>query len=399
MTMLSGMKYLLIVPDGMADTPIDALDGRTPLMAAETPHLDALARLGTVGRVQTVPPGMPPGSDVAALSIMGYDPARYYTGRAPLEAASLEIDLGPRDVAFRCNLITTDGTAIVDYSGGEVSSADGAVLLDAVATRLGTSKRRFYPGVSYRNLLVWAEGSVDVRTVPPHDVMGQPLLPNLPEGDGETTLRQMIWDSYEILAAHPLNRRCVDEGRHPANMIWLWGQGYAPSLPNFPATHGVSGTVISAVDLLRGIARLAGLKAPLVPGATGRLDTNWAGKAAAARVALAESDFVMIHVEAPDECGHQGDLEGKVRAIALTDREIIGPAWEAAQRYGDARILVLPDHYTPIARRTHVGDPVPFCLAGTGIPKDSADRLDEEIAAESPLFLDEGWRLITRLLG
>jgi 2,3-bisphosphoglycerate-independent phosphoglycerate mutase len=396
---LSGMKYLLIVPDGMADTPIADLDGRTPLQAAATPHLDALARLGTVGRVQTVPPGMPPGSDVAALSIMGYDPAKYYTGRAPLEAASLGIDLGPRDVAYRCNLITTDGAHIVDYSGGEVSSDVGAVLLEAVASRLGTQKLRFYPGVSYRNLLVWAGGPVDVRTVPPHDVMGQPITPNLPEGDGEATLRQLIWDSYEILAAHELNRRRVDEGKRPANMIWLWGQGYAPSLASFPVARGVSGTVISAVDLIRGIARLAGLRAPQVPGATGRLDTNWVGKAAAARAALAETDFVMIHVEAPDECGHQGDLEGKVRAIELTDREIIGPAWEAATRYGDARVLVLPDHYTPIAKRTHVGDPVPFVLAGAGIAKSGADRLDEAIAAEMPLFVDEGWRLIDRLLG
>lgn len=392
------MKYVLIVPDGMADEPIAELDGRTPLMTARTPHLDAIARMGTVGRVRTIPPGMEPGSDVAALSIMGYDPARYYTGRAPLEAASLGIDLGPHDVAFRCNLITTDGERIIDYSAGEITSEEGAALLEVIEAKLGSQHRRFYPGVSYRNLMVWRDGSVDVATTPPHNVMGQPIAPHLPLGDNEETLRQLIWDSYEILSEQEINRRRAGEGKNPANMIWLWGQGYAPRLPSFAVEHGVTGAVISAVDLLRGIAKLAGLRSPAVPGATGRLDTNWAGKATAARAMLAETDFVFVHVEAPDECGHQGDLEGKIRAIELTDREIIGPVWEAAQAYDAARILVLPDHYTPLSKRTHVGNPVPFALAGSGIRADSIDRLDEAIAEESPLMIDEGWTLIRRLI-
>ncbi|HEX2951238.1 MAG TPA: cofactor-independent phosphoglycerate mutase, partial [Armatimonadota bacterium] len=353
---------------------------------------------GMVGRVRTIPAGMPPGSDVAGLSIMGYDPARYYTGRAPLEAANQGIDLGPHDVAFRCNLITTDGEHIVDYSAGEITSEEGAELIRVIQERLGTQQIKFYPGVSYRNLMVWRDGSVDVGTKPPHDIMGQSITANLPQGDGEDRLRQMIWDSYEILRNHDINKRRVDEGKNPANMIWLWGQGYAPSLPNFALTHGVNGAVVSAVDLIRGIARLAGLRAPAVPGATGRLDTNWAGKAATAISALREVDFVMVHVEAPDECGHQGDLEGKVRAIELCDREIVGPVWQAAQQYGPARILLLPDHYTPISKRTHVGKPVPFILAGTGIATDSIDHLDENIAEESPVMVDEGWTLIQRLL-
>jgi 2,3-bisphosphoglycerate-independent phosphoglycerate mutase len=392
------MKYLLIVPDGMADEPLEALDGRTPLAAARTPNLDALARVGCIGRVHTIPEGMAPGSDIAALSILGYDPARYYTGRAPLEAAAQGIDLGPQDVAFRCNLITSDGERVVDYSGGEISSEEGAELMRVIQEKLGTPAMRFFPGISYRNLMIWSHGSTDMATTPPHDIMGQPIAGHLPVGDGEETLQRMIWDSYEILDRHEINHRRVDDGKSPANMIWLWGQGYAPKLPNFSLTHGVTGAVISAVDLLRGIARLSGLRAPIVPGATGRLDTNWKGKCAAAREALREVDFVMIHLEAPDECGHQGDLEGKIRAIELTDAEIIGPVWEDAQRYAEARILVLPDHYTPIRLRTHVGNPVPFLLAGTDIRPDAFDRLDEAVAQESPIVIEEGWTLVQRLL-
>jgi len=391
------MKYVLIVPDGMADDPVPELDGRTPLMVAKTPNLDAIARSGMVGRVCTISPGMPPGSDVAALSIMGYDPAKYYTGRAPLEAAAQGHDLGPRDVAYRCNLITTDGERIVDYSAGEITSEEGAKLIALIEDKLHTAQMHFFPGVSYRNLMIWNGGTVGVRTTPPHDVMGQPVADHLPAGDAEDLLRGMMWDSYDILRNHPINRRREDEGKNPANMIWLWGQGYAPKLDGFQLTHGVTGAAISAVDLIRGIARIAGLRAPQVPGATGRIDTNWAGKAAAAIGALAEVDFVLVHLEAPDECGHQGDLEGKIRAIELTDREIIGPVWAAAREYDSARILVLPDHYTPLAIRTHVGKPVPFTIAGDGIAADGIDRLDEAIAEESPLFIEEGWTLIRRL--
>jgi 2,3-bisphosphoglycerate-independent phosphoglycerate mutase len=391
------MKYVIIVPDGMADDPIPTLDGHTPLAVAHTPHLDALVRAGQLGRVHTIPPGMAPGSDVAALSIMGYDPQTTYSGRAPLEAASMEIDLGPRDVAYRCNLISTDGETLIDYSGGEITTEEAAELLALIEAKLGSSALRFYPGVSYRHIMVWRGGAIEVQTTPPHDVMGQPLEANMPRGEGDDRLRSLIWDSHDLLRTHPINRRREAEGKRPANMIWLWGQGYAPRLESFVRTHGVQGAVISAVDLLRGIARLAGLRAPRVPGATGRLDTNWAGKAAAARAALAEGDFLLVHVEAPDECGHQGDLEGKIRAIELTDREIIGPVWEAATRYGEARILILPDHYTPVARRSHVGTPVPFVLSGTGVKADAFDRMDEATAQESTLVIEDGWRLIRQL--
>lgn len=391
------MKYILIVPDGMADEAIPELANRTPLMVANTPNIDALARSGVIGRVATIPNGMPPGSDVAGLSIMGYDPAKYYTGRAPLEAANQGIDLAERDVAFRCNLITTDGENIVDYSAGEITTEEAAELISLINKHLSSQFIRFYPGISYRHLMVWRNGSVDVGTTPPHNVMGQRLIDHLPQGDNEERLRQMIWDSYEILSQHPINRRRIDKGQNAANMIWLWGQGYPPSLPRFTITHGVNGAVISAVDLLRGIARLAGLKAPAVPGATGRIDTNWLGKAAAATVALENFDFVMVHLEAPDECGHQGDLDGKIRAIELVDKFIVGPLRQAAEYHREARIMLLPDHYTPVALRTHVGNPVPFVLSGTGIKADSADKLTEEIAAESPLFVEEGWKLIRML--
>ncbi|HEY3416356.1 MAG TPA: cofactor-independent phosphoglycerate mutase [Armatimonadota bacterium] len=392
------MKYVLVVPDGMADDPIAELDGATPLQVAKTPNLDALAERGAIGRVRTIPEGMAPGSDTAALSIMGYDPAKYYTGRAPLEAASRGIDLGSRDVAYRCNLITTDGEILIDYSAGEIATEDAAELIQMLGERLGSAKLRFYPGVSYRHLMVWQGGANDVHTIPPHDIMGQSIKEHLPEGDGEDFLRQLMWDSYEILDKLEFNQRRRDAGKNPANMIWLWGQGYAPQLPSFTLAHSVTGAVISAVDLLRGIARLAGLRALEVPGATGRIDTNWAGKAVAARQALAEVDFVMLHLEAPDECSHQGDLEGKIRAIELTDHEIIGPVWDAAQRLGPARILVLPDHYTPLSRRTHVGNPVPFLLSGEGVKPDGIGRLSEAAAAESPVMIEEGWRLIERLL-
>ncbi len=392
------MKYLLIVSDGMADEPIAELDGRTPMMVAHTPNMDALARAGLVGRARTIPVGMPPGSDVAGLSIMGFDPTRYYTGRAPLEAANQGIDLGPRDVAFRCNLVTTDGERLIDYSAGEISTEDAGVIIRLIDKHLGSAKMRFYAGISYRHLMVWRDGSVNVGTMPPHDIIGQLLAPYLPQGDGETLLRQMQWDSYSILSGLELNKRRAEDGKNAANMIWLWGQGYAPSLPNFSRTHGITGAVISAVDLIRGIARLAGLHAPAVAGATGRLDTNWTGKAAAAAAALATHDFVMVHIEAPDECGHQGDLPGKIRAIELVDHEIVGPLWQVAQTYGAARILLMPDHYTPIARRTHVGNPVPFLLAGDGITADGADRLDETIAGESAVMIEEGWTLLERLL-
>ena len=255
------MKYILIVPDGMADEPVDELDGLTPMTAAKTPHMDALARRGQVGRVRTIPPGLAPGSDVAALSIMGYDPVRFYTGRAPLEAANQGIDLGPTDVAFRCNLITTDGERIVDYSAGEITSAEGAELIQLIDAKLGTPRIRFYPGISYRNLMVWAGGSTDVGTTPPHDVMGQPLAPHLPQGDHEEQLRQMIWDSYALLQNHPINRRRIKEGKNPANTIWLWGQGHAPRLEELRrrARHHRHGDLRGGLDPRhRTVGRAAG---------------------------------------------------------------------------------------------------------------------------------------------
>jgi len=390
------MKYILIVPDGMADYNIEELGNKTALEYAKTPNMDKLAKDGIVGRVHTIPDGMPPGSDVAALSIMGYDPSVYYTGRAPLEAANQGIILKPTDIAFRCNLINTDGVNIIDYSGGEIPTSQSRELIAVLQQELGDEEFRFYPGVSYRHLMVQANGSANVRCTPPHDVMGQEIVPNLPTGDGQDKLREFIFTSYDILKNHPINKKREQENCRAANMAWFWGQGVQPRLSNFTKRFDVTGTVISAVDLIRGIARLAGLKAPEIEGATGTVNTNWKGKSAAAIDALKTDDFVMLHIEAPDEAGHQGSLFDKVKSIELTDSEIVGPIMEEAARYGDYRMLILPDHYTPIIKRTHVGNPVPFLLSGVGIKSEEA-VLSENYADSADVVIKNGYELINEL--
>jgi 2,3-bisphosphoglycerate-independent phosphoglycerate mutase len=394
------MKYVVLIPDGATDHPLDELDGQTPLQAARTPNLDALASKGIVGVAHTIPEGMPPGSDVGNLSVFGYDPRQYYTGRGPIEAASMGVPLNPRDVVYRCNLVSTDGEVLLDYSAGHISSEEGRVLIEHLAEEMGSRRFSFYPGVSYRHLLVWRDGTPEQRCVPPHDIVGKPFEPHLPEGDGEEVLRSLIWDSLEILDEHDINKRRRDEGLLPANMIWPWGQGFALSLPSFFLQHGVTGAVIAAVDLVRGIGKLAGFKVVDVPGATGYLDTNYRGKAEAALNSLEEVDLALIHVEAPDEAGHLGDIEAKIEAIERIDHLVVGTLREGLSKFeGGYRILVMPDHPTPIDCRTHCAEPVPFVIydstnerSGPSIP------FDERALEESKLIVEDGWKVMGLLL-
>lgn len=391
------MKRVVVVPDGASDDPLDELDGRTPLEKARTPNMDLLARQGRVGLVRTVPEGMEPGSDVALLSVMGYDPALHYTGRAPLEAASIGVSLDPSDVAFRCNLVTVQDDTLVDYSAGEISSEEARTLMVLISEKLSDSRIQFYPGVSYRNLMVWRGGSDEVRTVPPHNIMGQPIEPNLPQGEGEERLRSLMWASRELLEDHDINKRRLDEGKRPANMVWLWGQGRSPRLQSFALRFGVPGCAIAAVDLVRGIATLAGLATPRVPGATGNLETDFEAKARYAIRALDRYGFVLVHVEAPDEAAHHADIEAKIWAIEQVDEKVLGPIMEALRKGGPHRIMVLPDHPTKIGIRTHAADPVPFVIAGEGIAARGAASFCEAAAQERRLFIEEGHRLIDEL--
>jgi 2,3-bisphosphoglycerate-independent phosphoglycerate mutase len=386
-------RYLIIVPDGAADLPQEALGGRTPLEVAKTPHLDALAQTGEVGLAQTILPELEPGSDVAMLSILGYDPRQYYSGRAPLEAASMGVDLAKDDAAFRCNLISSDGEKLLSYNGGGVSTEEARELIELINRRLGTSRRKFYPGLAYRHLMVWSGVPVDMKTTPPHDIQGQPIASHLPQGDFEEALQGLMFDSLEILDHHPINRRRREAGKLPANMIWLWGQGRAPQLPLFSTRWGVQGAMIAAVDLTRGIAKYAGLSAPTVPGATGEVVTDFAAKAAAAAEALETRDFVLVHIESPDEAGHQGEVEKKIWAIEQVDEKIVGPLGDLIKR-AEGRLLILPDHRTPIALRTHSREPVPFILW----PGEKHAAAYSEAEAEATgLRVEEGFRLIERL--
>jgi 2,3-bisphosphoglycerate-independent phosphoglycerate mutase len=390
-------KHLLLVPDGAADRPVAELNGRTPLEFARTPHLDRLAREGMVGMVHTIPEGVPPGSTAAMLSIMGHDPAKHYTGRAPLEAASMEVPLDAGDVAFRCNLVTSDGEVMIDHSAGEISTEEARALIATVQERLGDRRLQFYPGVGYRHLMVWRGGSDQQRLTPPHDILGEPIKPHLPEGEGAEMLTRLIYDSLEILDDHEINRRRRDEGKHPGNMIWFWDQGRALSLPSFAVTRGMPGAVVAAVDLVRGIAKASGLYAPAIPGATGDLATDFAAKGRAARDLLKDYDFVLVHVEAPDEAGHLGDPEKKVWAIEQVDEQVLGPILEFLDERGDYAVLALPDHQTPIGVRTHVPDPVPFALYRPGMKPSGAESFGEGPIAERGRVVEAGHTLLDML--
>lgn len=351
----------------MADYPLAELGGKTPLEAALTPHIDRLLAFGRVGTVRTIPAGMEPGSDVANMSLLGYNPSRYHTGRAPLEAASMGVRLGPSEVAFRCNLVTlqVDGEGVqrmFDYSAGHISSAEAHELVRSLQPLLQGTPLRLYPGISYRHLLVWTDGREDLKTTPPHDISGEPTEPYARVYYQSPMVLSFVQNAGEVLAQHPVNRDRIAAGKSPANAVWLWGQGRAPCMPTLQERYGIGGAMISAVDLLKGLGVHAGLDPIAVPGATGYLDTNYAGKVAAAVEALVKDDFVYVHIEAPDEAGHEGSLSKKIEAIEAFDAKVVGPMLEQLKRFPQVRLLIETDHPTPISRRTHVADPVPFLL-------------------------------------
>ncbi len=395
------MKYVILVGDGMGDYPLAELGGRTPLQAAATPNLDFLASRGELGLALTIPAGMEPGSDIANLAIMGYDPARYHTGRAPLEAAALGVKLGPEDVAFRCNLVTLRQEAeqvfMEDYAAGHISSPEARHLITSLEAALGREGRHFFPGVSYRHLLVWAEGQTRWRTYPPHDWTGKEVGHLMARG-----LEDSLWDlvraSWPVLQDQEVNRKRVAAGKRPATSIWLWGQGRPPQLPTLKERFGLSGAVISAVDLIRGIGLYAGLTPILVVGATGYLDTNYAGKVAAALAALHRQDLVFIHVEAPDEAGHSGELNLKLQAITDFDAKVVGPLLAELPQLGDHRVLVLCDHFTPLALRTHTSEPVPYILYDSRSSGNQSRPYTEAAAQAAGMFLEQGADLLPRLL-
>lgn len=396
------MKYIVIIGDGMADRPLKELGGKTALQKALTPNMDRLAASGISGRVRTVPSDMHPGSDVANLSILGYDPHRYYSGRAPLEAASIGVKLGKNDIAFRCNLVTLkynrNRTRMImeDYSSGHISTEEARVLIKDLQAELGTKLIKFYPGISYRHLMIWSGGSADLECVPPHDITGKDIAEYLPVGSGEELLRKIMIDAADILTDHPVNRKRIKKGKNPANSVWLWGQGKKPVLPRFRRKYSIEGALISAVDLTKGLGIYAGFRLLEVPGVTGYLDTNYKGKANAALKALKDVDFVYIHVEAPDEAGHSGKIADKIRAIEDFDRLVVGTVLRGVRALGDHRILLLPDHPTPVELRTHTGDPVPFVLFDSrALKKNKGIQFNEEIVDRADaLSFEEGHKLM-----
>jgi 2,3-bisphosphoglycerate-independent phosphoglycerate mutase len=396
-------KYIVLIGDGMSDWPVESLGGKTPLEAADKPNLDFMARNGAVGMVQVVPVEMYPGSDVSNLSIVGYDPCEVYTGRSPLEAASIGVKLAPDDVAVRCNIVTIDGeggdSEMYDFSGGHISTAEATELLLALGEAAKERGVAFYPGVSYRHLMVWPGGSDAMATTPPHDIHGKKITEYLPTGPGSDLFIELMAISREIFPAHPINVKRRAEGKKEANSIWLWGQGKAPRMPTFQEKFGLSGAAIAAVDLIKGIGIYLGLEIVEVPGATGYIDTNFAGKAEYALKALERHDFALIHVEAPDEAGHNGSVPDKVRSIERIDAEMLGPILERAKA-GDLSILVLPDHPTPIKIRTHAQEPVPFVFypAPPSMGGNTAARYTEAEARSTGLFVEKGTLLMGHLL-
>jgi len=397
------MKYLVLLGDGMADYPLAELGGKTPLAAAHTPNMDFMARQGTLGLVDTIPAGFKAGSDVANLSVLGYDPAACYSGRGPLEAANMGIALGPQDVAFRCNLVTLgDGAdpVMVDFTAGHITSAEAADIIRSLDGALGSEEFQFFPGVSYRHLFVWRGGVAEMKTTPPHDITGQPTRAYLPQGDGSTIITAMMNRARDILTGHPVNEARNGGRRLPANAVWLWGQGRAPRMTRLTDRYGITGGVISAVDLLNGIGVYAGLSPIRVPGATGYTDTDYRGKARAALQALREMDFVFVHVEAPDEMGHEGNLPGKIKAIEDFDEKVVGTVLQGREGLGDMRVMVLSDHPTPLSIRTHAPDPSPFAVFSSlpGENRCNGKAYSEAAARETQLLISPGSLLMGKFI-
>lgn len=397
------MKYIIILGDGMADWPIDDIGGKTPLEAAFKPNMDKLIKSGTAGLVNTIPEGMSPGSDIANLSVFGFDPKTYYTGRSPLEAISMGLKLDSDDTALRCNLVTLsdegsyEDRTMVDYSAGEITTEESTVLMNAVAEALNRDGLSFHPGISYRHCLIWKNGPLDIKLVPPHDITGRKIAEHLPKGPGGETALELMKKSTEILKDHPVNASRIERGLNPATSIWLWGQGKKPEMPLFIEKYGLCGSVVSAVDLIKGIGIASGMKSVKVEGATGNIKTNFKGKAEAAIRELHEGrDLVYIHIEAPDECGHQGLLKEKTRAIELIDKEVLGTLLRELEDLDDYRLMVLPDHPTPIAIRTHCSDPVPFFIYDSRKPDVTNPEAvyTEAFARSTGLVINEGHKLM-----
>ncbi|HVP77995.1 MAG TPA: cofactor-independent phosphoglycerate mutase [Thermodesulfobacteriota bacterium] len=403
------MKYVIIVGDGMADYPVETLGGRTPLMVARTPHMDWMAMQGETGLVRTVPDGFNPGSEVANLSIFGYDPARYYTGRGPLEAASLQVDLAAADIAFRCNLVALDfqGDEIVmeDFSAGHITDEEARRIIADLNKGMGTNEIQFYAGVSYRHLMVLKNGATKfsslekLELIPPHDITGKEISPFLPQA--EEPVLALMGQSQRLLKDHPVNQARQANGLLPANSIWLWGQGRSPRMVTLKDRFGMEGYVISAVHLIKGIGMLAGLEVLEVPGATGYFDTNYDGKAQYALRGLREKDFVYVHVEAPDEAGHMGDLRVKIDAIEAFDEKVVGGILRGMREFKRYKVLVLPDHPTPLSVRSHTADPVPYVIYSNedGAPSTCGKPFDEVSAGQTGISIEKGFELIERFFG
>jgi 2,3-bisphosphoglycerate-independent phosphoglycerate mutase len=398
------MKYALVIPDGCADEPQASLGGKTPLEAAQIPAMDAVAAEGVVGRANHVPAHLPAGSDVANLSLLGYNPNDYYTGRAPLEAAAQGIRLGENDCAIRCNLVTIADQTMRDFTAGHISTEEATELLASLQSELGSGELEFVPGVSYRNLLIYRGRNgappftADTRATPPHDLTDKSVQNDYPRGPGSDLLNHLMTESMAIFAEHPVNLKRRQQGLSPATNIWLWGQGRTPAVKPFADVYGKQGAMITAVDLLRGLAALLGWTRIDVAGATGYLDTDYAAKGRAAIAALADTDLICVHVEATDEASHEGRADEKIKALEAIDRDIVAPLHKALKAQGEYRILVTPDHPTPLRTKTHSHGFVPFALAGTDIAPDEYRSYDETNAAKSKLSFPDGWKLMRYFL-
>ncbi|MFH0925885.1 MAG: cofactor-independent phosphoglycerate mutase [bacterium] len=394
------MKYVILVGDGMADYKIKELGNKTPLQAAITPNMDYIAKNGVIGMVNNTPKGMPVGSDVANLSVLGYEPEKYYTGRAPLEAVNIGVKLDKNDVAYRCNFVFIEDNIMKDFSAGHISTEEALLLIEDLNSLLSNEDIYFYTGKSYRNLMVHKNGSSNTDCTPPHDIVDRSVEPYLPKGEEADLLIKLIDNSQKFLITHEVNLKRLEDGLNPANSIWLWGQGNTPSLPLFKDLFGLSGSIISAVDLLKGIGKCIGFNVVDVPGATGYLDTNYQGKAEYALKELSEKDLVLIHVEAPDEASHNGDLKAKMKAIEDFDEKVVGYVLKEIKDFGQYKIMVLPDHPTPLSLRTHVAEAVPFAILDSGdLRENLGTTYDEEAAGSTGIYFENGNKLMRYFLG
>lgn len=400
------MKYVVVLYDGMADYPVPALGGKTPMMCAKKPNMDYLAQRSEVGLIKTVADGLKPGSDVANMSVMGFDPMKFYTGRSPLEAASIGIDMKPSDVSLRCNLVTLseDGKpyeekTIEDYCADDISTEEAEEIIKTIEEELGTDEFKFYSGVSYRHCLIWANGTTDLGTMTaPHDITGKVITDYLSTAENAKPLIEMMKKSYDILKDHPVNIARKAQGKRPANSIWLWGEGTRPAMQSFEEIFGIKGSVVSAVDLIKGIGGCAKMEVAEVEGATGYLDTNFEGKANAALDLLERNDLVYIHFEAPDECGHRNEPENKVKAIEMIDSRVLPILFDGLKKYDDYKIMILPDHPTPIVTRTHASDPVPYLIYHKNNEITGVDTINEETAKATGNYIDFGPSIMLHFL-